>query len=351
MPSQPVIRQRRATCWWEPTYDPSLVGVMTPGSWDFSHNIGPTKCQFEGTALATHLGTGGDRVIRGVTFTDCDFQGYFKHSAQLVFDRCNFYNCDLGLTTWTNVKFSNCTFDRVSIGQTRFENCEFRSCAWEKIGLSPNGLEFHSTYFSNTSDFISAAYTNLDASVLALNSASGRDQKLRLESTKATISRRILKMLQAEGDEIAFYDAVRTFQIQHAISRQALAIQRFHDSTEGYLSRASAPLSIAGWFAEQYILISFGWINNWGASVTKPATISVINFVSFALIYEFICHSTVSASAWQRSFDISILAGYTNYGKELDHVTILFQNINLMIAVILYSLTFATIVNRLSRVR
>lgn len=351
MTAQGSIRRRRETCWWEPTYDPALVGVMAAGQWDFSHNRGPTRCHFDGADLTKEIKIGLSRVFREVVFTDCDFQGYFSHSAQLVFDNCRFIGFDFGLSTWINVKFSNCKFTRVSFGQTKFENCEFRSCDWVKIGISPNALEFTSTYFSSSAEFISAAFTNLDKDVLDKNKTNARDQTLRLEVTKATIARRILKMLQQEGDELAFYDAVRTFQLQHCRSGKSTATQTFFDVKEKKYTRALACLSIVSWTLEGIILRVFGAANGWGATVTKPVMLSVVSMLLFAGIYRLICVPTKVAPPLQRSFDISIIAGYTNYGSELDSITISIQNSQIFVSIILYSITFATIINRLSRVR
>lgn len=324
---------------------------MAPGSWDFSHNLGPNRCVFSGDDLTIWLKAGNRRVFRRVAFTDCDFQGYFSHSAQLVFDDCIFVGCDFGLSTWTNVKFSKCAFKRVSFGQTKFDNCEFRTCDWEDIGISPNALELTSTYFSSSAKFIGAAATNLSADILAKNGVTVMGQGLRLEVTKATVARRVLKMLQEEGDEIAFYDAVKTFQLQHCVSGRATAILVLTDSKELLRRKVLSMLSICSWTIEGLILRTFGAASGWGATVTRPALFSIFNLAMFALIYQFLCSPTKQASSIQRAFDISIIAGYTNYGAESDTLTVCMQNMQIFLSSVLCAITFATIINRLSRVR
>jgi hypothetical protein len=324
---------------------------MAVGSWQFDHNSGPRLCMFNGADLKDHIDSGGTRVFRNVVFTDCDFQGYFQDSAQLVFDSCHFLGCDFGLTTWTNVKFSKCNFKSVSFGQTKLNNCEFRACAWERIGLSPNGTELNSTYVSNASALINAAFTNLDINILQSHNVDYNQQKYRLEHTKATVARRLLKLLQQEGDEEAFYDAVKTFQLQHASSMAAHAKGVIRTNSFFSASGSLAFITVLRWQLERVLLEVIGALNDWGASVMKPILASLVSLFIFGILYHTFCSPTKLASAFQRSYDIAMLAGYTNYGSESDSITILVQNVQLLISIVLYSVTFATIVNRLSRVR
>lgn len=348
MPIQTKIRRRRETCWWEPTYNPALVGKLKTtklqaGSTEYE------RCHFEGVQLQEYFDDGGSRIIRGVKFKSCDFQGTFSHTAQLVFDDCQFEDCDLGLSTWENVKFSKCRFNQVSLGQTRIINSEFRSCHWTKIGLSPNGTELESTYFSNSEQLIASAYTNLDVTVLSAKNASADEQISKLENTKATVARRILKLLQAEGDEAAFYNAVKTFQLQHAEYRKADA--KYKLKTErGFKSKIKNSFSIFSWWTEGYILWIFGTINDWGASVVKPLVFYATSMAFFGFLYALL-PPTKEANPIVRSFEISILAGYTNYGSEENFTLVLLQCFQILISIVLYSITFATILNRLSRVR
>lgn len=352
MDQKPQPRKRRETCWWEPTYDPSLVGAMETGDWAFSTGSDQRKSHFSGKDLVTLIEVTRNRVFRHRRFFDCDFQDNFKYSAQIVFDNCEFHNCDLSLTTWIDVKFSNCIFNRVSFGQSTFIDCEFRSCEWHNMGLSPNGTKLESTYISNSESFINSAATNLDPSVLEKNGTDASEQLSKLESTKATLARRILKMLQNEGDEIAFYEAVKTFQIQHAKFRVSDFQHKSKKNGIGKCEKAKLKFWAMTWSIEKNILKAFGYMNDWGASVVKPIYLSIANMMVFFGIYCIIPSSLEnSESPLQRSFDISILAGYTNYGSEKFSIALLAQNIQILLSIILYSITFATVLNRLSRVR
>jgi uncharacterized protein YjbI with pentapeptide repeats len=308
--------------------------------------------------LITYMKDSGARVFRNVTFTSCDFQGHFYNKAQIVFDHCHFVNCDLSLSTWENVKFSKCNFNKASFGQAIIKNCEFRSCKWSKIAISPNGTELFSTYFSNPSEFISAASTNLDTEVLREHAKSAEEQALRLQNTKATIARRILKMLQEEGDEDAFYDAVKTFMLQNATSEMAsktlgkLELKTLNKrGMSGCFKSLCLSFQWFAWLLEREVLRIFGAINRWGASVTRPVGCMLVSFLVFSLIYEMFATTTISAGPIQKSFDISILAGYSNYHKEENIETYIMQNIQIIISVIFYALFFSTIINRVSRVR
>jgi hypothetical protein len=350
MASTPSTRNRRRTCWWEPTYDPALVGTLVAGSWDFSHARGPTKCHFDGQDFEAAAKSQRHKFA-SVTFTDCDFQGFFNSAVQIAFNDCVFTNCDFGLTTWTNIKFSRCKFSKCSFGMTNFNNCEFRACEWSQIGLSPNMLQLNSTYIANPGQFIAAAYTNTDSAVLSSKKADLLDQVTRLEHTKATIARRIFRNLQEEGDEKAFYDAIKTFQLQQSRARQHQA--RFDMlNLSSPIDRGVADVRFIGWYIESLLLRLIGEINDWGASIVKPILLNIISVIFFAVMYHWLCKPTFAADAWmQRSFDITILAGYGDYDSEKDLRTVIVQNVHLIWATLLYAVTFTTIVARLSRVR
>ncbi|MCW1431577.1 pentapeptide repeat-containing protein [Novosphingobium sp. JCM 18896] len=342
-------RRRRETCWWEPTYDPDLVGKLAEGVWDFAHARGPTRCFFRDDGYQD-AAKASRHKFSDVTFTDCDFGGFFVLEIQVAFNGCTFVNCDFGLTTWKNVKFSNCKFTKCSFGQTVFTNCEFRGCKWADIGLSPNMLELNSTYISNASELISAAYTNLDESVLSNKKVRREDQVVKLEHTKATISRRILRNLQEEGDEGAFYDAVKTFQIQQARARRFQARQDTADNPGILLSRSR--LLHLSWTTEEFILKIIGKLNDWGASIVRPLAMTIALTVLMSCIYNWLCTPQIFPhAALQRSFDITILAGYSNYGSEKDKLTYFIQNLHVALATLFHAITFTTIVTRLVRVR
>jgi hypothetical protein len=289
----------------------------------------------------------GVSVVEGQTFTDCDFQGFFVFATQMILKNCRFEGCDLALTTWENVKFSRCTFRRSSLGQTIFKRCEFRDCIWENVGFSPNETTLEQTLVTNPEDCVASAYTNLDQAVLGPRGVRPEKQAYKLEATRSTIARILLRNLQDVGDEETYYRAVKVFELQQAKARRDRAIYNVKFGEDG--SRIRNSISAALWFCDEYFLRTFGALNGWGASVARPLGALGVSVLIFAAFYALL-DSTSTDNPLLRSFDISVLAGYTNYGSE-SGLIVLVQAVQLAISVVLYTVGFATIVSRFSRVR
>lgn len=344
------IRRRRETCWWEPIYDPPVVHAIKDAKWSEVTEQVIQRRKLNGEDLSEFVSSGNRPVFKEITFEECDFQGFFKENSQIVFDNCKFLRCDFSLSTWENTKFSICGFSQSSFGQAVFKDSEFRSCKWKDLAISQNGTRLDSTYISNSGQLIASAWTNLDPSVLLEKDARKEKQIYKLEEAKATLSRRILKILQEEGDETAFYDAVKTAQLQHTDFRMNESLYKFNTTDDRKFLKYLNLATCLAWKIEKKLLIIFGYINNWGSSVTKPITFSFLNMILFCTLYSFMSTS-LDKSAPQRAFDISILAGYTNYGNETFRMISFAQNLHIAISIVLYSVAFATILNRLSRVR
>ena len=352
MAAVPVVnnRKRRLTCWWEPTYNPSLVGAMISDDWG-ENSKGPTRHFIEGENLASVIAQNGGRAFEGYTFCECDFQGFFTSTSQIVFKTCNFINCDFGLTTWINVKFSNCEFRQTSFGMTVFNSCEFRDCEWEQIGLSPNELVLDNTFINNPTKFIRSGYTNLDRDVLKEKRKTWAEQTSKLETTKATVARQLLKNMGSTGDERSYYEAVKIFETQQAKGRLYSALYDIVRKQQRTLWRLLAFAASAYWLLEIIILRTIGTLNAWGASVAKPIVILVSAAYIYYWIY-FYCGSSIpTATPFQRTLDIAMLAGFGNYSTETRLITRIIQNTQLVLSTLLYTVTFSTILSRFSRVR
>ncbi|HYI64931.1 MAG TPA: pentapeptide repeat-containing protein [Allosphingosinicella sp.] len=289
----------------------------------------------------------GIGVVEGQTFVDCDFQGFFVFKTQMVIKGCSFEGCDLALTTWENVKFSSCTFRRSSIGQTTFRRCEFRQCHWEDIGFSSNETSFEHVLVTNPENLVASAYTNLDPQILSTKGITPQYQLYKLEGTRSTIARLLLRNLQDVGDEQTYYQAVKVFELHQAKARWSQAWYEFKFDKQK--SRLRSAISAGLWFADQTILRLFGALNGWGASVARPLSILVGTIFVFAMIYALLDRPE-DDNPLLRSFDIAVLAGYTNYGSASGFILFL-QAFQLSLSVILYTVGFATIVSRFSRVR
>lgn len=346
-----AVRRRRTTGWWEPTYNPELVGKMHKGEWSFANDRGPFQRIFFGDDLTAYIDESNSRVIRGIAFQSCDFQGFFRSESQIVFDDCKFSDCDLALTTWVNVKFSRCYFDKSSFGMTTFNGCEFRDCKWSELGLSPNETTLNQTLISNPSEFIKSASTNLDEDVLKKYKARKLNQICKLETTKATVARQILKSFEKSGDERAYYNAVKTFELQQARGRIYESVRISTDVKSTPWKRLISAGALPFWSLEFVILMSVGWITGWGASILRPIIFSVATWGIFGELYKYWPDTSIKTFPFQRATDISLLAGYTNYHAETNALAVSIQNAHLAISCFLYAVTFATLLSRFSRVR
>jgi hypothetical protein len=341
-------RKRRMHCYWEPIFDPDLVGKIEYQEWGFDRQKGPEHCHFEGESFTEKLEAGGPTTEKNIVFRGCDFQGFFEPKSQFVFIECHFINCDLSLSTWSKVKFSKCTFDKTSFGQTTFEDCEFRDCSWKEIGFSPNETEFIECWINNVTECVDSAYTNMNIEELSKRRVKPAFQKMKLQETKSTIARMLLRNHRDIGDEKSYYESVKVYETAQSMAK----VQKSkYDLTNGSCSaRLLSIISLPFWIVENFMLHLFGVLNGWGATVARPvillASLSLIFSVAYACI-----PSTLGSSPMQKAFDIAILAGYTNYGSEQDATTLFLQSLHLLTAVVLYTVFFATVAARFSRVR
>jgi len=217
--------------------------------------------------------------------------------------------------------------------------------------LSPNEFLLEGTYFSNPFEFIDSASTNLDEEVLKSKNITPMEQKLHLETTKSTIARRLMKMLQEEGDEDAYYDSVKCFQLQHATSQISSIDLKFLKNRLKFHNMLILRIARSIWWCEREVLRLAGFVNGWGISAVRPLVIAIVMFAVFGFFYNFLPTSLSSVSPWQRSYDIAIVAGYSLYGDENIFCAKVVQNLQIFVSIIIYTIFFSTVVNRLSRVR
>lgn len=344
-------RSRRKNCWWEPTYNPSLASSLKHGTWNLE-NRGPSGFLFFGEEFVVTIEERKfPSKVPGFKFHQCDFQGFFEPKYQVVFEKCDFIECDFGLSTWRNIKFSKCTFDKSSLSQSIFRRCEFRDCTWVDVGLSPNETEFYDTFINKSWQCVSSAYTNLDADVLEMNNADARYQRMKLATTKSTISRILLNNNSVTADEETYYESVKTYELHQAKGRMIKSIFRaFYDKKASIRDRIKPFFGTIFWCLEVPILYVFGLVNGWGASLLRPLLYLVLTTIACGWLYNSFS-ATIDAGGFQRAFDISLLAGYSNYSEEKNAALNGLQNINLLLAIIFYTIFFATASSRFSRAR
>ena len=104
-------------------------------------------------------------------------------------------------------------------------------------------------------------------------------------------------------------------------------------------------------YLEIFLISYFGWINKWGASVSKPIVVLCCISLLAACVY-----STDPCVSWikalGRSAEVASLAGYTRYNLDgLSPLIRFVEYIQLLVCLSVHSVLFATIVARISRVR
>lgn len=348
--SPPAARRRRTASYWEPIYDPADTTPFPTHDWDFQHNRAPAHVTLSDAGLQASVLAGRGARFNSIRFVKCDFFGLFDLAPrEIVFYECTFEECDFGLTTWKRAKFTRCTFVRSSFSQSNWTDCEFRACKWKQIGLSGNATDIKTTIITNPAAFVGAAYTNLDADVLKSKGVSPVYQDMRLQMTKATLARSIVRMMLDIGDEGAYYDAVK---LDANASITSKMFERAYEVRTASVSRRLVAAARYVFYALEYaVLNAAGAVNAWGRSVGRPVCVGAVLIAIFALIYSAIDNVAIFEAAI-KSADITLLAGYTAYsGADVALFPRLVMLGNMLIGVLWYIVFVPTLVNRISRVR
>jgi hypothetical protein len=344
-------RNRRTKNYWEPFYDPDERNPFPVHPWNFDHNGAPTHVTFTADGLTAALKDGRSPRFDKLRFVKCDFLGSFDVSPRdIVFKNCIFEECDFGLSIWKRAKFTSCSLHRVSMTQSTWRECDFRACTWDQIAISGNETIWDATTITNPGTFIRAAYTNLDDGVLAKRHTTAQYQKMRLESTKATVARALSRMFSNYGDERAFYDALKCSSNQ---STRARIFEALYDLRAGtFKTRCKAALSLPLNLLDWLILNGAGIVNAWGRSIVRPALIGLAIVVLFGLAYYATDPSINWANALIKATEITLLIGYTNHSSPSlpvgKHELVL---VNMIAGLLWYVVFIPTLVNRISRIR
>lgn len=340
------IGRRRKVCWWEPIYEPDLKLSSHPYDWDIERDSGPYRRFISGSNLRTKVTPGDTFKITNATFKECDFQGTFAPDVLIMFDRCNFISCDFAFSNWKDTHFRACSFQESSISLSSFERCEFRDCKWENIGFGSK-TEFVRTFINNPGELIGASISNRNPS----NSSQEHKyyQWYRLKGTRAHLLRTIVISHESIGDEHTYYDTVKLHELQRTtarMSRDCYAII-FSKLTEKLRSLVSLIFCLFDYL----ILRSFGTLNGWGASASRPFFALATCFAFFGSIYKWATFQEAIARPYQKSFDITFLVGYGNQAQTGDLALTIVQDLHALISLVIYSVFFATVISKLSRAR
>ncbi len=342
--------RKRKENFWEPIYNPRDHEDYKKRDWTFDHEKSFERCRFD-TSLITNL------TISKIVFSNCDFSGNAPKYTH--FKNCTFALCDFGSSVWRHSKFSECTFDQTSISSSSFIDCEFRQCKWGKTGFSGNTTVLTGTVITNPKDFIASAVTGLNPKP-GDETSDENHQRFRLEKTKATVARTLLKTLTLTGEEQTYYEAAKVADLQ---SLRARRVERQYNASYTIRKRSFySLLKYVEWlyhysifFAlliETAIINSFGFINAWGASIFRVFLTGVFMLIGFSAVYYNIGYCKTYTDSLITGFDITLLIGYTKHEtKDLPiHQQLLFAS-NGLLGLIWYAIVVPTIVNKISRVR
>ncbi|MGQ7938250.1 anti-phage Hailong system effector protein HalA [Paraburkholderia sp. D1E] len=346
------VRGKRTKSYWEPVFNPNSAAPVAVYDWDVTGKTGIQNQLCRAFELAALMRSRAQTrwPVSTFAFADCDFEGQF---ADVTFKNCTFVGCDFGSCSWKNAKFSNCEFKKCSFTMTTFEQSQFITCKWEKIGISGTETKFFDTSVSNPLEFIAAAWTNLDSGVLSQFNKDALYQTMRLEQTKTKVARLILSNNERSGDDATYYRSVETYLRQIIRSKQIVCKYNIKNRISIIVNIASLLL----FYVESVLLRISGTINNWGASVARPAVVGLIIAAAFAGWYYFAWRFFLGMSpplkeTAMKSFDVTLLFGYTKHalaGSRFFEQTS--YAINAFLGLWWYAIFVPTVINRISRVR
>lgn len=345
-PSEIHIGNRRRDCWWEPIYDPEFRLDDEPYDWDLQRDAGPNRRFVPASPLKVRLRPGDTFKVSGILFRDCDFQGVFEGDPIIMFERCRFIGCDMAYSTWRRCHFKGCDFEGCSISLALFEACEFRECSWNTIGLASR-TELTRTFLSNPGDLVTSSVSGMDPRRHTLKHR--MYQWFRLSATRAHFLRSVMLSHATTGDEHTYYDTVRLHELQRSSARLA------QDAYEivfgpGWRRVMAVPSMLLHAF-NYAIMRVLGTLNGWGESAGRPFLALLACWAGFGFLYSRALFAKPIAEPFQKSFDITFLVGFTNQESTNDASLTLVQDLHVVLAIVIYSVFFATVISKLSRAR
>ena len=340
------IGRRRQLCFWEPIFAPDVTVRFEPYDWQMDRDAGPCRRFIHGPTLREQVTPGDTFIVKKVTFKECDFQGNFFTDTLIMFDECDFDSCDFAYSVWKHAHFRKCNFTDSSISLAIFERCEFSDCEWERLGFGSK-TEFHSTFVRNPAALIGATVSRPNPKDKSWKHRA--NQWYRLHGTRAHVLRTLMLSHQSTGDEHTYYKTVCLHELQCAKERMSKDV--FGALFTPGVRRVSSVAKLVFHFFDYLILQSLGWLNRWGLSPSVPCFALAACWVGFAQVYQRGGFSPAIEHPMQKSFDITFLVGYGNQTAPSDPGLTLVQDAHALIAIIIYTVFFATIVSKLSRAR
>lgn len=340
------IGNRRRDCWWEPIYEPDFTLEAEPYDWDVQRDAGPYRRFVPASTLLARITPGETHEIKDSLFRECDFQGVFEGDPIIMFERCRFVGCDLAYSTWRRCHFKDCTFEGCSLSLCAFEACELRGCTWTNMGLSSRtGLS--KTFLSNPRGLVAASVSGKDPHRPTWQHR--MHQWFRLRGTRAHFLRTVMLSHATTGDEHTYYETVRLHELQRSSARVA---QDAYQTVFGPGWRRVPALPALLLHAFNYVIMgALGALNGWGESAGRPLVALLGCWLVFGFGYSRAPFAKPITAPFQKSFDITFLVGYGNQAVPSDPKLTIVQDVHACVAIVIYSVFFATVISKLSRTR
>ncbi|MEI5689028.1 hypothetical protein V8201_18200 [Sphingomonas kyungheensis] len=175
------------------------------------------------------------------------------------------------------------------------------------------------------------------------------NQWFRLRGTRAHLLRTVMLSHATTGDEHTYYDTVRLHELQRSTARVAQDAYKIVFGP-GLKRLSSVPAMLLHSF-NYAILRSLGALNGWGESAGRPFMALLACWVLFGFLYGHVRFSSQVDAPFQKSFDLTFLVGYGNQVTSTDFALTIVQDLHVLIAIVIYSVFFATVISKLSRAR
>ncbi|MCK7200547.1 pentapeptide repeat-containing protein [Enterobacter roggenkampii] len=301
--------------------------------------------------------------IKDIQFNTCDFIGS-NNGKKITFRNCTFEKSYFGYSTLTDVNFENCTFNSSSFALTKFFRCRFdHNCNFNLISISGGKTVFTESVIS-PDKFINSIFKYATKEYCLNNPSKNIDaEKSMMFTSMVKLSRNILESVSQNGDDAYYYNAakqVHKLKIKERHYKKIWDIKKDKPSNwvKCILTKCRCALIYFAMPIENFILNALGFLNGWGASISRCALFGTSLLTLFSIIYFFSgmepsqSHEDVLPHIIKsiiQSFDITFLAGYTKYvSAKDDYGTQLVCLLNMLLGLTWYAISIPTVINKIS---
>jgi len=329
---------------WEMTFDPDWDGPAVDASLanlDGSSGLVRRRVvEPDGKPVSVTWSTKGPERI----FTDCDISAAVAHSR---ISNCTFLRCRFTGSTWESVKFSRCTFQQCDFTDVLFSRCYFvRDCVFMENSAYPELFRIQDTAVSATA-FIRGLSTNLRYA------PNGVYQRHRFVRARQKIAKALFSSTRSEAEVDYFFEAYE--QLTRCTVDEEIERHRFDHQERPRPLWLFALRSSPKRF-ERRILLTSGWLTNWGRSLVRPIGFFVATVAFFGVLYLHF-DPLLTSAGWRRvigglieASNVTLVAGYTAYfdGRARFLLQVI-REANVVLGLFWYSLLVPVLSRRILR--